>query len=109
MTATKTNALESIAANMRLQLLNGARWTHHRLVRGLEIVLQQTIEDSGAWRWRLALGRRSVAPSDDEIANCREAFDVPAGTEVEVKVTQRTGKTGIVSTWYVVEMYWYEK
>ena len=108
-TKTKTNALEGIATNMRQQLLNGARWTHHRLVRGLEIVMQQTVEDTGAWRWRLALGRSDVAPSEEEISICSKAFGVPVGTEHTVRTIERkSAKTGIVSTLYVVEMYWYE-
>lgn len=111
MTATKTKQteLQKLAGNMRTLVAAGARYMHTQIGNGLEAVLQRRVELTGAERWRLALGRRSTAPSDDEIANCREAFGVPAGTEHEVKTKQRTGKTGIVSTWYVVEMYWFEK
>lgn len=39
---------------------------HARLPHGLEIVMQRT-----ASRWRLALGRENVHPSDTEVAICR--------------------------------------
>jgi hypothetical protein len=110
-TATKTNALESIAATMRSHVVNaGAMYSHQRLPRGLEIVLQRHIESNGAMRWRLALGRTDVAPSEDEIAICRKAFGVPIGTEhsaVQSK-SRYSKKSGIVSNWHIVEMYWYE-
>ncbi len=112
MTATKTNALESIAANMRRHVVDaGAMYSHQRLPRGLEIVLQRHVESNGALRWRLALGRPDVAPSEDEIAICRSAFGVPVGTEhtaaqSKSRVSKKTGKA---STWYIVEMYWFEK
>lgn len=110
MTATKTKQtqLQTLATSMRTLVAAGARYIHQPIGNGLEAVLQRRIEQSGAERWRLALGRRSVAPSADEVIACRDAFGVPVGTEVDVKVKQRTGKTGIVSTWYIVEMYWYE-
>jgi len=110
MTATKTKQtqLQTLAGNMRTLVAAGARYMHTPIGNDLEAVLQRRIEQSGAERWRLALGRRGLAPSADEVIACREAFGVPAGTEVEVKAKQRTGKTGIVSTWHIVEMYWYE-
>ena len=111
-TKTKPNALEAIATNMRSHVVDaGAMYSHQRLPRGLEIVLQRHIESNGAVRWRLALGRPDVAPSEEEIAICRKAFGVPEGTEhAAVQSKSRVSKkTGIVSTWYIVEMYWYEK
>ena len=111
MTATKTNALESIAANMRSMVVDtGAMYSHQKLARGLQIVLQRNVESSGAIRWRLALGRQDVGPSDQEIAICRKAFGVPEGTEHSaVQNKSRVNmKSRIVSTWYIVEMYWYE-
>jgi len=96
---------------MRNHVDAGAMYSHQRLPRGLEIVMQRAIEPSGAIRWRLALGRQDVAPSEDEIAICRRAFGVPEGTEhAAVQSKSRTNpKTKVVSTWYVVDMYWYEK
>lgn len=108
-TATKTNALKSIAANMRSHVTNSQRGAHQRLPRGLELVMQRHVEDSGAVRWRLALGRTDVVPSEEEIRICSEAFGVPAGTEHTVRTTERKNpKTGSINTWYVAEMYWYE-
>ena len=107
-TKTKATELQTLAGNMRTLVTGGAWYTHQPIGNGLEAVLQRRTEKSGAELWRLALGRRAVAPSADEVIACRDAFGVPNGTEVDVKVKQRTGKTGIVSTWYIVEMYWYE-
>ncbi len=108
---TKSGKLDEIASNMRRHVVDaGAMYSHQRLQRGLEVVLQRHIESSGAVRWRLALGRQDVAPSEDEIAICRKAFGVPVGTEhaaVQSK-SRKSRKTGNVSTWYVIEMYWYE-
>lgn len=111
-TATKPNALKSIADRMRSHIVNtGAMYSHQRMTLGLEIVLQRSIDKTGAVRWRLALGRPDVPPSDDEIASCRRAFGVPEGTEhTAVQSKSRTNpKTKVVSTWYVVDMYWFEK
>lgn len=111
-TMTKPTALEAIANRMRSHVVNsGAMYSHQRMQGGLEIVLQRSTEPSGALRWRLALGRSDVAPSEDEIAICRKAFGVPVGTEhTEVKSKSRySEKSGIASNWYIVEMYWFEK
>lgn len=109
-TATKTNALASIATSMRSSVISSQRGAHHRLPRGLEIVMQRHVESSGAMRWRLALGRQDVAPSDEEIAICRNAFGVPEGTEHTAAQTKNrpSKKTGKLITWHIVEMYWYE-
>jgi hypothetical protein len=111
MTATKTNALDGIAATMRSHILRaGALYSHRKLERGLELVLQRHTEADGKTRWRLALGRSDVAPSEDEITICRAAFGVPVGTEqTEVKSKSRTNpKTNRARSLFVVEMYWYE-
>lgn len=108
-TKTKPGKLDAIANTMRSNVMNGAAWAEQRLERGLVIVLQRRVEQDGKHRWRLALGRTDVAPSDDEIAICCRSFGVPAGTEHEVKRTERTSKkTGKLITWHIVEMYWYE-
>ena len=108
---TKSGKLDEIAVNMRSHVVDaGAMYSHQRLPRGLEIVLQRHIESNGAIRWRLALGRNDLAPSDDEIAICRKAFGVPEGTEhtaVQSK-SRYSEKSKIVSNWHIVEMYWYE-
>ena len=108
---TKGGKLAEIAANMRSHVVDaGAMYSHQRLQRGLEIVLQRHVESNGAMRWRLALGRPDVAPSEEEIAICRNAFGVPVGTEhtaVQSK-SRYSKKSGIASNWHIVEMYWYE-
>lgn len=112
MTKSKQSVLDSIASRMRSHITTtGAMYSHQRLERGLEIVLQRAIETNGAMRWRLALGRSDVAPSDEEITICRKAFGVPVGTEQQMipSKSRRNPKTNTVSTLYVTEMYWYEK
>jgi hypothetical protein len=108
---TKGGKLDEIASNMRNHILGaGALYSHQRLARGLELVLQRHVESNGAVRWRLALGRSDVAPSDEEVAICRKAFGVPDATEQQMvpSKSRLNPKTKTVSTLYVTEMYWYE-
>ena len=110
-TKTKATTLDTIAGRMRDHIIvTGAMYSHQRLPRGLELVLQRHIESDGKVRWRLALGRSDVAPSEDEIAICRDAFRVPSGTEhTAVQSKSRTNpKSGKTTAWNIVEMYWYE-
>lgn len=102
--------LQNIAAEMRALIVTaGAAYSHQRLTRGLEIVLQRKLEDTGAIRWRLALARTGVAPSPEEIAICRDAFNVPVGSEDTTSTKERTNaKTSTTTTWHVVEVCWYE-
>ena len=110
-TMTKPSKLDAIAARMRSHITTtGAMYSHQRLDRGLELVLQRHTESNGAMRWRLALGRSDVEPSDEEVAICRKAFGVPEGTEhtaVQSK-SRYSEKSKIVSNWHIVEMYWFE-
>ena len=102
---TKSKPLDALATNMREMLnVQGIRFVHRRLARGLEIVLQR--DDH---KWRLALGRTDVAPSDSEIEICRDAFGVPEGTEVSnVSKKRWNPKTGTATLMYVVDMTWTE-
>lgn len=103
------NKLDTIAATMRQHIETaGAAYSHQRLARGLEIVLQHKFERTGVQRWRLALARSDVTPSTDEIDICRRAFGVPDASEHTARAIERKGKTGLTSTWHIVEMYWYE-
>lgn len=107
-TKTKTK-LQTIAQSMRNMIeATDAKWLHRRLDNGLEVVLQRTIEDTGAVLWRLALGR-TTAPSDNEIDECRDAFAVPVAAEVTRSSKCRTNpKTQHTATWHIAEMSWYE-
>ena len=91
--------LEGMAAEMRT-LLQGsqAQWVQRRLPRGLEIVLQRKGE-----RWRLALARPDVWPSDDEIANCLRAFKLLDLVEEQHRLPAKGRQP-----YYVVEMCWRE-
>ena len=96
--------LATIAADMRQMLdQTDATYTHHKLGRGLELVLQRT--DRG---YRLALGRTDTAPSDTEIETCIAAFDVPAGAEPNRTTKTRPGKSGAI-TYHVAELTWTEE
>ncbi len=108
-TKTKTR-LQTIATSMRNTLeATDAKWMHRTLMSNdLEAVLQRTVEETGAVRWRLALGR-VTAPTADEIEECREAFGVPVAAEVEKLSKSRTNpKSKHTSTWHVAQMAWYE-
>lgn len=103
MTTTAASRLDGIAAAMRQTLTQTeARFVHHKLAQGLELVLQRT-----GRQYRLALGRPGVAPSDTEIELCARAFDVPAGAEPHRITKERQGKTGAL-TYQVAELYWTE-
>ena len=96
--------LQQLAADMRHIIdTTGAAYCHHKLSRGLELVLQRT--DRG---YRLALGRIDTAPSDTEIELCIAAFNVPAGAEPHHIVKIRQGKTGRL-TYHVAELTWTEQ
>lgn len=96
--------LATIAADMRQMLdQTDATYTHHKLSRGLELVLQRTGRG-----YRLALGRTDTAPSDTEIELCVAAFDVPAGAEPNRTTKTRPGKSGAI-TYHVAELTWTEE
>lgn len=108
-TKTKASSLDAIAHSMRELVEAGAAYAHYRLPHGLELVLQRRHEPTGATRWRLALGRPGVQPSADEIAICQRAFGVPDSTEhTLIEKTRTNSKTGVTTTWWIAEMYWYE-
>ena len=110
-TATKPSKLDTIAGNMRQHIQTaGAAWSHQRLAHGLELVLQRRIEQTGVIRWRLALGRESVPPSDDEVAICRRSFGVPEATDPSRKQVMRTNsKTNKSIVWHIAELEWIEQ
>ena len=96
--------LTQLAADMRHIIdTTGATYCHHKLSRGLELVLQRT-----GRRYRLALGRTDTAPSDTEIELCMDAFNVPAGAEPHHVVKIRQGKTGKL-IYHVAELTWTEQ
>lgn len=96
--------LTQLAADMRHIIdTTGATYCHHKLSRGLELVLQRTGRG-----YRLALGRMDAAPSDTEIELCIAAFNVPAGAEPNRTTKTRPGKTGTL-TYHVAELTWTEQ
>lgn len=109
-TATRPSKLAITAYAMRNFITEtGARYSHQRLARGLEIVLSRTVEDTGAHKWRLAIARADVEPSADEVAICRRDFQVPDGSEETRTTKARTNdKSRVTTVWHVVEVLWYE-
>ncbi len=96
--------LAKLAGEMREAVERTGTWVHHRLGHGLELVMQRK-----EGRWRLALGREMVYPSETEVDVCRQAFAVPAGAEQErLMRMRRHAKTGRTITYYVVEVTWRE-
>jgi len=110
-TATRPTKLDSLAEAMRRHITNtGATWSHQRLAHGLELVLQRRIEPAGVIRWRLALGREGVQPSEDEVAICRKSFGVPDATEHSRRQVMRTNaKTRKQTVWHIAELEWREQ
>ena len=98
--------LQETAIAMRLALISkeqGAK--HHPLPRGLHLVLQRT-----DCRWRLALGREWVYPSDVEVKICKAAFNVPEGAqEIRTERPSRHPQSKRPLVFYVVELTWREE
>ena len=100
-------SLATIAANMRREIVDGARYSHRWLTHGLEIVLTRHEDDA----WRLAMTHDDgVAPSTDEIFLCMRAFGVPEDTDCPIVEKERQLKKGPVKVQRirVAEMRWRE-
>jgi len=77
-------------------------WTRRNLPRGLSVVLSH---DGPAYR--LAMARRDVYPSPEEIDVCCRAYNVPEGAEPNRFITQTyLPKTNCRVTIHVVEITW---
>ncbi len=93
-----------LAGEMPEAVERTGKWVHMKMPHGLELVMQRK-----EGRWRLAMGREMVYPSDAEVEVCRDAFAVPAGAEQERLMRMRKhAKTGRTITYYVVEVTWRE-
>ena len=83
-TKTQPNKLNTLAGELhaRLETKGDVAALHRPLPHGLQLVMQR----QDRHRWRLALGREGVYPSDMEVEICRQAFAVPDTAEI----TKRT-------------------
>jgi hypothetical protein len=106
-TTTHPTRLAALACSLRRRLEGRGDHAalHHPLPQGLQLVMQRQDRN----RWRLALGREGVYPSDTEIETCRRAFAVPDAAEL----TRRTApyqhpKTQRRITYYIAELTWRE-
>lgn len=105
-TATKAREgkLAAVAQTMRTRADESGQ-AHTRLPAGLEIVMQR--RDG---RWRLALGREGVYPSDTEVRVCLVAFQAPEETELVRRLQRSTHpKTGRQRIYHIVECFWVER
>lgn len=102
MTATK---LATLAANMRKAV--AARpfgWAQETLSGGLDIVLSRNGE-----KWRLALRREKVYPSETETAILTRSFDVAEGTEpIRRQTCDVNPTTQRRIEWRIIEYNWRE-
>lgn len=108
-TATKPKAatkLDQIAATMYADVDRPGKWTRTKLAHGLDMILHRVDEH----RWRLALAREGIYPSDTEIAICRESFDVPpAAEEKRTQKVHHHPKTKRTIVYHVAELTWIEQ
>ena len=97
--------LALLAGEMRDAVESTGRHAHQKLPHGLEIVMQRT-----DGRWRLAMAREGVWPSDVEVDICRREFHVPEGSvERRKRHSRRHPKTGRQLFYSVVELCWMER
>ena len=97
--------LSLLAGEMRDAVESTGRHAHQKLPHGLEIVMQRT-----DGRWRLAMAREGVWPSDVEVEVCLREFHVPDGSpERRRHHSRRHPKTGRQVVYSVVEVNWMER
>ena len=79
-------------------------WNQRTLSRGLQVVLSYD-ED----RWRLALRRENVPPSEDEIEICMQAWEVPESAHRTMSTASaRHPLTDRIVKYHTVELTWLE-
>jgi hypothetical protein len=109
--ATKTasrgsSRLAVIAATMYRNAAIPGAWDRVALPSGLNIILHRVTDQ----RWRLALARESVYPSDVEVQVIRAAFAVPVDAdETRGEKLHRHPKTGREITYRRIEITWLER
>lgn len=98
--------LNTIAQEMRQTLSAKSTGAVSKpLARGLTVVMQRV-----EGRWRLALGREGVDPSDMEVEICKAAFKVPTGAWEERLIKDYTHpKTRRTIKYHVVNLKWVEE
>ena len=98
--------LTAVAATMYSNVVRPRDWDRTKLQNGLDIILHRVDET----RWRLALARESVYPSESEVAIIRDTFDVPDAAEESRSEKQHTHpKTHREITYRRVEITWQER
>lgn len=98
--------LAAIATQMYSNVVRPHDWDRFKLQNGLDIILHRVDET----RWRLAVARESVYPSESEVAIIRDTFDVPdAAEESRSEKQHRHPKTNREITYRRVEITWQER
>lgn len=98
--------LAAIATTMYSKVTAPGAWDRTKLANGLDIILHHVDEH----RWRLAMARESVYPSDAEIAIVRGCFDAPAAAEeTRSEKEYHHPKTGRAINYRRVEITWQER
>lgn len=98
--------LAAIATTMHRNVARAGAWDQVTLPNGLSIVLHRATDQ----RWRLALAREGVYPSDVEAQVVRAAFAVPAAAEeTRSEKEYRHPKTGRLITYCRIEITWLER
>lgn len=105
MAKEKKPSLREMAQEAKQMLLVNPEMRHvHRILsHGLEFVIERTDET----RWRLAVARTNVFPSETEMNIVRSAFDVPVGSDEErERIPYTLPKTGRIVTYHRIECRW---
>lgn len=98
--------LAAIATTMYSNVTAPGKWDRAKLQNGLDIILHR-VDDH---RWRLAMAREGVYPSDAEVKIVRSLFDIPAAAEeARSEKAHRHPKTGRTITYRRVEITWQER
>lgn len=98
--------LTAIADQIRRQIdAKTFGWVKHTFTGGLEIVVSRNGE-----KYRLAMRRQNVFPSQTEIDLLLPLFGVAEGTELHWRrVDDKFSRAPSVIHWYIVEANWIER
>jgi hypothetical protein len=100
-----TTKLAAMAAQMRAAIaLKPFGWTNQKLSGGLDIVLSRNGE-----KWRLALRREKVFPSEIEARWLAQAFGIAEDTEpMRRKFCEVHPSSERLIEWHIIEYNWRE-
>lgn len=98
--------LAAIATTMYSKTTQPGAWDRTKLANGLDIILHHVDEH----RWRLAMAREGVYPSELEVSIVRGCFEAPeSAEEARSEKTHHHPKTNRPITYRRVEVTWLER